>query len=54
MIAASPCAPMSVASDGAVPTGGPGLIEVFPRFDAFQARVPEHQIDLLRLTPFVY
>ena len=30
------------------------MIEVFPRFDAFQDRVPGGQIDLLRLTPFVY
>jgi deazaflavin-dependent oxidoreductase (nitroreductase family) len=30
------------------------MIEVYPRFEAFQARAPEHQIGLLRLTPFVY
>jgi hypothetical protein len=30
------------------------MLEVYPRFEAFQARTPEHQIDLLRLTPFVY
>jgi hypothetical protein len=30
------------------------MTDVYPRFDAFQARVPGQQIDLLRLTPFVY
>jgi hypothetical protein len=30
------------------------MLEVYPRFDAFQARVPEQPIDLVRLTPFVY
>jgi deazaflavin-dependent oxidoreductase (nitroreductase family) len=30
------------------------MLEVYPGFDAFQARVPEQPIDLVRLTPFVY
>jgi hypothetical protein len=30
------------------------MIEVYPRFEAFQARTPEQRIELLRLTPFVY
>ena len=28
--------------------------EVYPRFDSFQARAPRHELNVLRLTPFVY